>query len=86
MISELTSDAYAVICQGGTTPIYGSTHQTCVLPADDRPSLDVVEEIPGLLIYHSVYSGGQNLLALQLEGTLSLRLSLTRKYTSLIFS
>ena len=70
MVSELTTDAYTVLCQGGATPIYGSAHHTCVLPANDRPSLDVVEDIPGLLIYHSVYSGGQNLLALELGGML----------------
>ena len=66
--NTLPYDAYAVICQGGTTPVYASTSEGCVLPADlpeHKPSISLLGGSTDVLIYHSVYSGGENFQLLE---------------------
>ena len=74
----MSTNSYAVICQGGTTPITSGTHSGCVLPADStnyRPTLASIPQRSDLIIYHSVFTEGQNFYILEVA----------RKYLLLLF-
>jgi len=62
----MPSELFRIVCQGGETA--DSRPQHCALPADEKPSMEMIPEVGHKFVYYSRHATGTDFYVIDYEG------------------